>query len=106
MLRRRSSARSMSSCRAIRSMSRSMAKTACGRPAPRTTVVGTRLISRHHVGPGKCRCGDVGHDDAPRQECSGIVQQGAGEPEDFSFVVDGNGDFPILVAFLRGREKM
>ncbi len=34
------------------------------------------------------------------------MQQGAGEPEDFSFVVDGNGDFPILVAFLRGREKM
>ena len=45
MLRARSSARSMFSSRATRSISRSMANTACGRPAPRTTVVGTRLVS-------------------------------------------------------------
>ena len=39
------SARSSLSSRATRSISRSMANTACGRPAPRTTVVGTRLVS-------------------------------------------------------------
>ena len=41
MLRERTSARSSLSSRATRSISRSMANTACGRPAPRTTVVGT-----------------------------------------------------------------
>src|SRR5262249_53952245 len=30
----------------------------------------------------------------------------AGKPEDFCLIVDGNGDFPMLVAFLGRREKM
>ena len=48
------------SSRATRSSSRSIAKTACGRPAPRTGVVGTLLVSttrsamrsRQAIGPG------------------------------------------------------
>ena len=115
MLRARTSLRSSFSSRATRSISRSMANTACGRPAPRTTVVGTRLVSatvrldavgRHHVGAGERGRRDERHDDAPRQVGAGVVQHGAAQAEDFAVAVDRDRDLPVLVALLRRRQEM
>ena len=48
----------------------------------------------------------IRHDDAPRQEGAGVVQHAAAQAEDFSLRVDRDRHLPVLVALLRGGEKM
>src|SRR5262249_48106637 len=112
-LRRRTSTRSRPSSRAMRSIRRSIASTAAGRRAPRGWAAllwdggGPReWMGRHHMRAGNTLRRDIRHDDAPRHEGAGVVQQRAAHAENLAIAVDRDRDVVVLVALLRRRKEM
>jgi hypothetical protein len=65
-----------------------------------------QFVGGKHVRPRHRRCRDVGHYDAPRHVRAGIVQHRPAHTEQLCVRVERNLQRPVLVALLRGRQKM
>ena len=115
MLRRLTSAGSRPSVPAIRSIVRSMASAASGRPAPRYGAFGTLLVAATRAvaakfailyGPSKCTAVLYGDADADRVPGAAIHQEVITKCQDVSRVIEPDLDVMQLVARVGGADEM